>query len=124
MEKLRRVLSGQDDEEQDLTAQRNWVAMASQWHETLRSILHPWKPRCIGQYLLFNGTSVPVEEEGAGLALLHIAVLVNDLRWSHGLRTPGRCPAAEVATVGDVDICPTSRMQADAVLKCCSSLIS
>lgn len=86
----------------------NWVAMASQWHETLCSILYPWKPFCIGQYMLFNGTCeateenvwnnkiacnnyyafVPgvypvccslVAEERAGLTLLHIAVPVDDL---------------------------------------------
>nr|XP_048276944.1 vesicle transport protein SFT2A isoform X3 [Myodes glareolus] len=86
----------------------NWFAVASQWHKTLCSVLHAWKPCCTGQHVLPDGASEATEEnvrdnktachsyhasvlrvhpvcctvvaeEGAGFTLLHTAVPVDDL---------------------------------------------
>ncbi|XP_057595526.1 vesicle transport protein SFT2A isoform X2 [Hippopotamus amphibius kiboko] len=41
---------------------RNWIAVAPWWHKAFRSVLHPWKHCCLGQYVLFNGTRETAEE--------------------------------------------------------------
>lgn len=96
----------------------NWIAVASWWHKAFCSILYLWKYCCLSQYLLFNGPREAAQEdvrndavagddcydlvfgtypvccslvaqEGTGLIILHIAVLVADLVQSllHPVRT-------------------------------------
>lgn len=107
----------------------NWIAVSPWRHKAFCSVLNLWKHCCLSQYMLFNGTRETTEEnvwndeifcsiyafvfrphpvccswvarEGTGRIILQIAVL--SMTWY------------------SLSYIPCAR---DAVIKCCSSLLS